>query len=108
MREIYVNIGKRIRRAREHAGMSQQQVADQIGLSDVGYGAFERGTRQISLEYLFALSRVLHRSVPWFLGLDSDLSEEEDRLLSLYRSAPPGAKEMVLATVEAMVTTAKQ
>ena len=56
MKARYAKIGKRIRRARERLGLSQRDVAEQLSLSDVGYGAFERGDRQISIEYLFALS----------------------------------------------------
>jgi transcriptional regulator with XRE-family HTH domain len=94
--------------AREKAGLDRKALADALSLDLNSYGHYERGRYAFTVDQLFVLSHVLHRSVPWLLGLETDLSEDEDRLLTLYRSAPPGAKEMVLATVEAMVTAAKQ
>jgi transcriptional regulator with XRE-family HTH domain len=38
-------LGARLRTLREDLGLSQREVADRLGLSDVGYGHFERGRR---------------------------------------------------------------
>jgi transcriptional regulator with XRE-family HTH domain len=38
-------LGTRLRALREDLGLSQREVAERLGLSDVGYGHFERGRR---------------------------------------------------------------
>ncbi len=103
MREPYLAIGKRLRQAREGLGLSQQEVGNLIGLSDVGYGAFERGDRQISIEHLLRLSVILGQSAAWFLGLDGQLTEREDHLLTTFRSiTSPVFQEQALEVVKAV------
>lgn len=85
--KAYVQIGNRIRSARKDAGYSQQDMADLLKMSDVGYGSFERGSRQISIVFLLKIAKLLGRSVSWFLGIETGLSEEEDRLLTLWKNA---------------------
>ncbi len=101
--ELYVKIGKRIQSARKEAGLSQQEVADQMKLSDVGYGMFERGARQISIEYLVDLSRILSKPVTYFLGIPSDLTPDEEEALHLYRSiGSKGLKGVAIASLKSL------
>ena len=65
--ELKREIGKKLKRAREDKGLSQEDVAKQIGLSKVGYGAFERGSNLIALNYLLELSRILQKPITHFL-----------------------------------------
>jgi len=102
VRELYEDIGKRLKHARDRAGLSQQKVADRIGLSDVGYGGFERADRQISIEYLFALSEILGQSVSWLLGLDTGLTTEEDELLTCFRTTNDPGREAILTVARSM------
>ncbi len=39
-------LGERLRALREDVGLSQKEVADKLGMTEVGYGHFERGRRQ--------------------------------------------------------------
>lgn len=52
-------IGKKLRRARKAADLSQGEVAAKLGLTTEGYGHMERGTRSIGLEYLLRLPAIL-------------------------------------------------
>lgn len=79
-------IVQRVRNAREDAGLSQGELAEHLGLTRAGYGHYERGRNVYTVEQLFQLSRVLGRSVEWFLGLDTDLADDEDQLLTAYRT----------------------
>jgi len=82
-------IAQRIKAARKAAHLTQQDVADRLGMSDVGFGDIERGKSQPNIEYLFQLSSILGRSVEHLLGLDNGLSADEDELLARYRTLPP-------------------
>lgn len=99
-------ITRRVIEAREQAGLERGDLARALSLDPNSYGHYERGRYAFTVEQLFTLAPVLGRSVEWLLGLDTGLSEEEDRLLSLYRTAPSGAKRMILTAVEGMVEAA--
>lgn len=93
----------RLRLAREAKGLTQQQVAAYLGMSAVNYGDFERGRRQVSLGYLSALAQLLDHSVGWLLGLDSSLTDEEDTLLTLFRSLPVEERPRALRVLRALI-----
>ena len=76
----------RVRQERRRLGLSQAEVAKHLGLSQAGYGHYDRGTQPFTIEQVFRLAPLLGRSVAWILGLPSTLTEEEDRLLALFRS----------------------
>lgn len=60
----------RLRRARENAGLTQQQIATAIGLSNYNsYQYWERAQRWPSSEYLASLCQTLGVSADFLLGL---------------------------------------
>lgn len=60
-------MGRRIRRARLRAGISQQEVADAIGVGVTSVSRWEVGTRVPSAVRLAKLARVLGVSVDFLL-----------------------------------------
>ena len=63
----------RLRQAREKAGLTQQQMATAIGLSNYNsYQYWERSQRWPSAEYLSSLCRTLGVSADVLLGLMDD------------------------------------
>jgi transcriptional regulator with XRE-family HTH domain len=56
---IAAEIGQRISQLRLKKNLSQQQVADEIGMSRMGYGKLEKGTGKF--ENMIATLRVLDR-----------------------------------------------
>lgn len=86
MSSLARTIGVRIRTAREKAGLSQRELGDRVGLSHVGLGDLERGKNLANIAHLIELSSVLGRSVEHFLGIDNGLTDEEDELVTLFRS----------------------
>ena len=60
----------RLRKARQQAGLTQQQVAEAVGLANyVSYQYWERAKRWPSLEYLALLCQKLGVSADVLLGL---------------------------------------
>ena len=61
-----VNVGKRIREAREALGLTQQEVARQVGMTQraVSYAEKQPWVKQSTLE---KYARVLERPLPFFL-----------------------------------------
>lgn len=82
----YVKMGQKIRLCRIKLGLTQTQLADQVGISASFMGHIERGSRVASLETLAALCRELDISADYLLGLSvvpqsrflsQDLSDEQ-------------------------------
>lgn len=68
MRISYKIIGGHIRAAREALDMTQEEVAERVGLSLVHYGNIERGARSISLDNLCKLCLTLRRPLEYFIA----------------------------------------
>ena len=64
----YMDLGKRVRKQRQLIGLTQQELADRIGVSTSFVGHVERGTRKASLETLVALSNALGVGVDYLLA----------------------------------------
>ena len=72
------HVGVRIRERRVRLGLSQQQMADMIGVTYQQAHKYERGINRISAGRLFEIGRVLNVQVSYFYeGLDKeDVSSE--------------------------------
>lgn len=66
----YTALGARIKKLRLHKRMTQEQLAEQAGISSAFMGHIERGTRIGSLETLVAICNALEAS-PEYLLCDS-------------------------------------
>ena len=71
--EVDVHIGSRVRLRRKMLGLTEQQVADIIGVRRQQLQQFERGVRRIGAARLAALSRIL--DVPVYYFFDSPDSD---------------------------------
>jgi transcriptional regulator with XRE-family HTH domain len=97
-------IAARVREARTNAGISQEELGRRLGLTRAGYGHYESGRQPFTVDHLFQLSRILNRSVEYFLGLDTGRSAEEDQVVTLYkRLAAAGLGGYVVSVLEAAV-----
>lgn len=61
---------KRLREARMGAGMTQQRMADLLGISLNGYQKYEQGETQPPLDTLVKLSRILNVTTDYLLCND--------------------------------------
>ena len=74
----YVDMGKRVRKQRQLIGLTQQELAERIGVSTSFWGHVERGTRKASLETLVALSNALGVGVDYLLAGSLQSSPDEE------------------------------
>jgi len=58
-RELYLRLGRRIRAAREDAGLTQAELAASISLSRTSVTNIERGRQQILLHTLYDIASAL-------------------------------------------------
>jgi Zn-dependent peptidase ImmA (M78 family)/DNA-binding XRE family transcriptional regulator len=61
-------IGGRLQDARRASGLTQQAVADEMGMSRTTVVAIEKGERRVSAEELIQLARRYRRPVSYFVG----------------------------------------
>lgn len=64
----YKDFGNRIRNARRQFSLTQEELAEQIGISTSFMGHIERGSRVASLETLVALCNTLRVTPQYLLG----------------------------------------
>ena len=75
---IASNLSEKIRQIRLRKGLSQENMADMLGLSTTAYGDLERGRTELSFSRLENISKLLDIPLPELLGFESTtLSETE-------------------------------
>ncbi|WP_420636090.1 helix-turn-helix domain-containing protein [Candidatus Palauibacter sp.] len=82
----------RLRRAREECGLSQQQVADALGLPRTSLSKMEGGTRNVSTLELTKLIDLYGFPASYFLASD-DEPRPEDMIHVLRRAVPEMARD---------------
>ncbi|MCL2342719.1 MAG: helix-turn-helix domain-containing protein [Firmicutes bacterium] len=99
-------IGKQIQKYRDAAGVSQEKLAEQIGVSAIFISYIERGTRQPSLENFINIANALKVSTEALLidVLDNSYKERASSYLSRIEEMPPKDRQRILAVLEAMLS----
>ena len=64
-----ITVGKRIRLAREHAGLTQEKLAETIGVSRTAISRWESGEIDPTIEHLIHLALTLNVSTDYLLGI---------------------------------------
>ena len=90
--------GALIRRFRQERGLSQTELARQIGISQSDLSRMEKGEYRVPLDVLFRILQAFEMSLGEFFGelAASPLTAEEQKLLDLFRKLSREAQEEVL------------
>ncbi len=78
-----LNIGENIRRFRRNADMTQEQLADKLGVSYQSVSRWENGTTYPDMEFLPALSGIFGVTVDELLGCEE--SKKKEQISERYR-----------------------
>ncbi|GHF65991.1 transcriptional regulator with XRE-family HTH domain [Deinococcus metalli] len=82
------HLAERVKEAREYLGLSQEFVADQIGISRPAMSALETGKRKVSSIELHRLAQLLKKPLTYFFDDDEVLSApQDDTARALYRAS---------------------
>ena len=63
----------RLAEARKRAGLSQNKVAESLGIPQQQYCRYENGQNEIPVRYVIALCKFYGISADWLLGLKDDM-----------------------------------
>ncbi|HEV7348528.1 helix-turn-helix transcriptional regulator [Telluribacter sp.] len=66
--QTVANLPERLRQLRLQKGLSQENMADTLGLSTTAYGDIERGRTELTLSRLEKITQVLEVPLPELLG----------------------------------------
>jgi transcriptional regulator with XRE-family HTH domain len=61
------NVAEKIRLERLRLNLSQQNMADELGITAAAYSNLERGVSDISITRLFQVARILNQTPQWFI-----------------------------------------
>ncbi len=87
-KEIHAEVGANIKREREKAGLTQEQLSEMIGIGPKSLSAIERGIVGISLTTLKKICTVLAISADSILFADTSENDVQDLALRLKRLTP--------------------
>lgn len=97
---VDVDLKDRIRWARERLELTQQQVADAVGVTLGGVSSWETGHSQtIKAPYLFKMAAVLRLNPEW-LGTGEGDPECADPVAADLASLPPEQQKIVLDLIQ--------
>ena len=74
---IDIAVGARIRMRRRHVGVSQQALADELGVSFQQVQKYERGANRVSASVLVKIARRLDCTVAALVGEESRTVDDE-------------------------------
>jgi transcriptional regulator with XRE-family HTH domain len=101
--------GQRIHAAREIRGLSQQQVAEKLGISQAGYGSWERDPVALHPEQIEQLAEILGVSVDYLFGRESKNQRGKGpvgkarRIFEMVSQLPRHQQQQIVSVVEAFV-----
>jgi len=64
---IYKDIGKKIQKARDEAGLSQEELASRLGYTQAALSNYELGKRRLYLANIEQIARELNKPLSYFL-----------------------------------------
>jgi putative transcriptional regulator len=79
VRQLARQIGEEIRTAREAAGLSQQALAESVGMSRTNFARIEYGMTNVTIETLLRISRGLELRLLVSLGPEPSRSAGRSR-----------------------------
>lgn len=84
---IDIEVGARIRLRRKILGMSQETVAEHIGVTFQQLQKYEKGTNRVGASRLHQIAEALKVSPAHFLGDDKPVDDSTDEIMSFIRSS---------------------
>jgi len=106
---IYKNIGRKIQRAREEAGLSQEELASRLGYTQAALSNYELGKRRLYLANIEQIARELNKPLSYFLEESASPTNGEQRepqdettseIIKLLSELPPEEKKYLLEYIK--------
>ena len=106
---IDAHVGGRIRAFRRRRGLTQERLAERLGLTFQQVQKYERGTNRVSASKLFEIATILGVGVSgFFAGLAEPADHEggaslrDQGVAGLFDSLPPQHQQLIFALMQAL------
>jgi len=104
-----VELGKRIRHARERINMSQEALAEGVARDQKAVSEYENGKRKLPATDLPVFARVLGVPVSYFFEGEFQEDQLDQLLLQVFHTLPsPEDKQAAIQVVQVISDTAKR
>ena len=102
----YQKLGERIRKERVNQHLTQEALAEVVGISAVYLGQIERSERKLSIDNLVAIANSLNKSVESLLrdSVKNNSQMIDNELLSLIKNRTHEEKSLILDTVKSILS----
>lgn len=99
-----MNYGERLKMYRKHAGLTQKELAQKIGVDNTVISHWERGQNRLDIDMLGDLALALNITVNDLLGFYTDfsLNGQEEKLMRIFRDLDDSDKETFMKLGEAL------
>ncbi len=106
---IYKNIGNRIQKAREEAGLSQEELSSRLGYTQAALSNYELGKRRLYLANIEQIAKELNKPLNYFLedstevinaGQEKAQDETISEINKLLSELPPEERKNILEYIQ--------
>jgi len=112
-REFFIALGERIARLRKQHGITQSQLAEQLGVSQQTIQAYESGKRRIQVATLPELARILVTSLEELFGQPQETTLRKrgpapkwQQQLEAIDQLPKSQQKVVVQMLDALIAQA--
>ena len=85
-----MEFSERLKSLRKQAGLTQVDVAEELGSSQPAYASWERGTKKPTQDNLVKIAQILNVSVDYLVGNSEEKADELDNIELLFRMNSKG------------------
>ena len=93
---------KNLKKLREEHGLSQQKLAEMLGITQQAVYKYERTYVEPDITTLIKMAEILHTDVDYLIGRETDsdkaalnLSTDEEQLIRQYRKQSPKIRKSI-------------
>lgn len=106
---IYKKIGKMIQKAREETGLSQEDLASRLGLTQAAFSNYELGKRRLYLKNIEQIAKELNKPLNYFMAetvikTESKQETPQDEIIAeinkLLLALPPTEQKYILEYIQ--------
>ena len=102
----YAEIGCRVREARAEYGLTQEELASDIGVDPKHISRIENGRKHGSDQLIRRISEVTGKPLSFFYGnepMPDDASDKEKEVLMKYRKATAQQQKLIESLIDAVI-----
>ncbi len=101
-KQLNIDMGRRIRQAREAAGLTQERFAELVGISPQNVSCVERGLAGVSMAVLRRMCEILQVSSD-FLLIGTSTDNDADAIAQRLRRLPPEQFRVVQEVINSLL-----